>query len=363
MPFARVVLVALIGICALGCAASEDDEETSTAGDALTASRPPPGGYSWTKSTNEVRKSVPVKKNGDWQVVYSVRLSDLGAGERIAARGEVQLTVCQASDVGNGTTCKRIAPFAPRYTAKIVLASSANDANGKDVTGTSDITCTHLIHHCAVAIPEGITNGVSGTKFVNLVVSAVDDAATDRDVMEVNEGNGGVYVTRIDDTAKVHGDSVEGRQLSNGSMNLDQENDHPRKPHVTLQAKVGNVKRGDVIDVDALIEANTKGGGSKPAGCQGARDPLITSEVYVSKRDGDPMGSKIGVIDEKNGKNCAIGDTCNYRKSGSVQLPKDTPKEVFVSVVSWGGRSCSAPNDEWKLGGSSKLDVGVRRQP
>ena len=75
------------------------------------------------------------------------------------------------------------------------------------------------------------------------------------------------------------------------------------------------------------------------------------------------MGTKLGVIDPKNGKNCAIGDTCNYRKSGSVQLPKDTPSEVFVSVVSWGGRSCSAPNDEWKLGNASKLDVGVRRQP
>src|SRR5205085_6152390 len=118
MPFARVVVVALSGICALGCAPA-DEEETETAGEALTASRPPPGGYSWAKSTNEVRDSVPVNKNGEWQVVYSVRLTDLAAGERIAARGEVQLTVCQESDLGNGQPCRRIAPFSPHYKAKI----------------------------------------------------------------------------------------------------------------------------------------------------------------------------------------------------------------------------------------------------
>ena len=43
--------------------------------------------------------------------------------------------------------------------------------------------------------------------------------------------------------------------------------------------------------------------------------------------------------------------------TGAVQLPKNVPNTVYVSVVSMGGRSCSAPNDEWSLGNDSKLVV------
>jgi hypothetical protein len=116
-----------------------------------------------------------------------------------------------------------------------------------------------------------------------------------------------------------------------------------------------------VIDAEALIVAKTRGSGSKPAGCQGARDPLITHQVFVSKHQGDPLGSKIASLTAKNGVNCRLGNSCTYRKSGAYQLPKSTPSTVYVSVISWGGRSCSAPNDEWSLGASSELLVTRRR--
>jgi hypothetical protein len=144
-------------------------------------------------------------------------------------------------------------------------------------------------------------------------------------------------------------------------MQLDMENKHPRKPHVTLRATLHDVKPGDVIDADAVIVAKTRGSGAKPAGCSGARDPLISHQVLVSKHKADPLGSKIGSLTAKNGVNCRLDSSCTYRKSGAIQLPKSTPNTVYVSVISWGGRSCSAPNDEWSLGNRSTLKVSRRR--
>jgi hypothetical protein len=339
-----------------GCALSSDETATSDA--ELRA--PPSGGYAWSRGTHERRDSVPIDSNGSWQVVYSVPVPHLDPSEHLSVRGEVQLTVCQQSDLDKKTPCLRVTPFDPKYKVKIVLGDAPNDGNGKDLSETHDIECTHLRHHCALAVPEAIAGGFNGSKYVNLVVSAVDSHAQNDDRMIVNQGDGAVYVTRIDGKAKLHGDATSGHVAEGGWMKLDMENAHPRRPHVTLQAKLHDLHHGDVIDVDAVIEAVTSGSGGKPAGCDGARDPLVTNEVFLSSHENDPLASKIAMISPKNGKNCGIGDTCSYRKSGSFQVAHDEPGDSWVSVVSYGGRSCSAPSDEWRLGGQSDLHVSVR---
>jgi hypothetical protein len=224
-----------------------------------------------------------------------------------------------------------------------------------------DMTCTHFKHHCALAIDERVTDGLSGFKFANLVAAAVGGNPSSKDLMEVNEQHGGVYVTRIAANAPVQGKDIRGHVVESGWMQLDMENKHPRKPHITLGATLDNAMPGDVIDAHAVIAAKTRGSGAKPANCSGARDPLITHQVIVSKHKADPLGSKIGSLTAKNGVNCRLGNTCTYRKSGAFQLPNNTPSTVYVSVVSWGGRSCSAPNDDWSLGNMSALKVTRRR--
>jgi hypothetical protein len=342
----------------LGCAIETDGELIGET--ALELGPAAAAGYAFARDTKENRKSVPIKAKNAWRVVYSVPLQDLHQGERIAVRGEVQLTTCQASDLGNGP-CKRVTPFDPKMKAKIVLGTTKNDAKGRALSNKRAMTCTHFKHHCTLAIDEQVTGDLSGFKFANLVVAATGSNPNSKDLMEVNAHHGGLYVTRIGASAPAQGKSIPGHVVTSGWMRLDMENKHPRKPHVTLQATVSDARPGDVIDAEALIVARTRGSGSKPAGCSGARDPLILHQVFVSTKKGDPLGTKIGTLTAKNGVNCKLGNSCTYRKSGAVKLPKSTPSTVHVSVISWGGRSCSAPNDEWSLGNASALKVSRRR--
>lgn len=352
------LLGCVVAALATGCVAGTGDGAASN--DAALGA-PTADGYAWARSTTELRESVPIDKSDAWRVVYSVAVKDLDGGERLAVRGEVQLTVCQASDLGKSSPCHRVTPFDPRYKAKIVLGGSPSDAAGDDLSKTEDIVCTHLRHHCAVALGEEVTGGHDGSKYVNLVVAAVDPQAGGSDLMIVNQGDGGVYVTRIGAQAKPKAATAAGHVTTGGWMQLDMANASPRAPHVTLQAALHGVGPGDVVDVDALVEADTRGSGGKPLGCSGARDPLVTNEVVVSRHAGDPLGTALGTVARRNGKNCDLGDTCAYRKSASYELPAGTPSDVYVSVVSWGGRSCSAPGDAWKLGGASAVRVGLRR--
>ena len=360
---ARAVGLWLLPLAATtGCIVSPDDEAEVLDTTELGVGPAPDGGYTFGRSAHELRKSVPISNGAaEWRVIYSVPLSDLGPQERVAVRGEVQLTTCQKSDVDQNTPCQRISPFNPKFQVKVVLGSSKGDSSGKALSETSGVTCTHFEHHCAVAIKQEVTDGLAGSKFANLVVAASAGGATSKDVMIVDEDHGGLYVTRIGAGAEVHGKQFDGTDVSPAWMKLDMANEHPREPHVTLQATVANAQPGDILDVDALIEAKTHGQGSKPAGCQGAREPLLSHQVFVSKHKQDPIASKIAAITAKNGSNCDLDDTCKYRKSGAIQLPEDTPDTVHVSVVSWGGRSCSASGDEWKLGGASWLRVGRLR--
>jgi hypothetical protein len=347
---------AFIAFAMTGCIVGEDQLSEPVDEQDLAVAPPKATGYAFAKDGGERKKSVPIESHENWHVVYSVPAKDLAPAERLAVRGEVQLTTCQASDLGD-TPCKRITPFDPKFAVKIVLGTSDHDATGKDLSQKRDTTCSHFDHHCAVAIDERTSSNLSGFGFVNLVVSATGSSPGKQDLMIVDDHHGGVYATRIGAKADASGSQVPGKIRTSGWMKLDMANAHPRKEHTTLQATVHGVSAGDVLSVEALVEAKTRGSGSKPAGCQGARDPLITNQIFLSKHANDPVASKLGSFTAKNGQNCKLGTTCKYRKSGAMQLPKSVPSTVYVSVVSMGGRSCSAPNDEWSLGNDSKLVV------
>ncbi|MEZ4448405.1 MAG: hypothetical protein R3B09_02920 [Nannocystaceae bacterium] len=319
----------------------------------------PDGGFRFARTTEERRGYVRIQKSSTWRVVYSIEVEALKASEALAVRGEVQLTTCQASDLGD-TPCKRITPFDPKYKAKIVLGDGPGDADGVLLSEVGDVTCSHFKHHCALALDESKTGDLKGTKYVNLVVAATGPAPSTKDRMIVDEGHGGLYVTRIGAGADAKGEAAAMKDVSPSWMSLDTEDVEPRAPHVTFQVKLTGAEAGEIVDVDAKIVAVTEGHGGKPGGCSGARDPLITHQVFLSKHAGDPIGSKLGALTAKNGGNCHLDDQCTYRKSGALALPKGAPGTVYVSVVSTGGRSCSSSQDRWKVGGAS--EVTVRRR-
>jgi hypothetical protein len=363
---ARLAFAAVFAACVPACAASEDEDEP--VGESTEEVRAPESdGFAFAQSRDEKEKAVPVTSRGDaWKTIYSVRLDGLGKAERVAVRGEVQLTRCHSSDVEKGTPCKSAlgdnADLA--YEAKIVVGGAANDANGDRVAPAVSVKCSHFDHHCALAIDESVVTGLAGTKFVKLIVAAKGDGK----VMIVDEGHGGLAVTRIGKDAARAGKSFTARRESDKPMDSDasdlrQANGLPgRKSHVTFRQRIDDARPGDLLDVDARIIAITKSGGSRPGGCSGAREPLITHQVFLSTGM-DAEGTKIGTLTAKNGTNCRLDARCGYDKSGAASVPKNHPpgKPVYVSVVSSGGRSCAGSGDEWRIDGDSKMTVRRRR--
>ncbi len=357
------ILVLLVAAC--GAPIEEKEEPVDSTEDALRA--PPPDGFSFAQSRKEKEKSVPTTNGGNaWKTIYAVRLDDLGPDERIAVRGEVQLTRCHSSDVEKGTPCKDALRDNADvgFEAKIVIGNSASNAAGDRIGPEKGLECSHFDHHCALALDEAIATDLAGTKLVKLVVASKGDGK----LMIVDEGHGGLFVTRMGKNADRGGKTFESRRESNDWMDSDasdvrQARGLPgRKSHVTFQQKIDNANPGDVFDVDARIIAITKSGGSRPGNCSGAREPLITHEVFLSTGS-DPEKSKIGTLTAKNGTNCRLDARCRYEKSGAVEVPRSHPegKPLFVSIVSMAGRSCAGSGDAWRVDGDSKMTVRRRR--
>ena len=330
---------------------STNDGASAETSEALSAA--PASGFSFARDTNEKSRTVPITKNGDWKVVYSVPVNKLTASERVAVRGEVTLSRCVPSE---GAPCKRDTPFDPKVTVKVVLGSSANDASGPELSRSPSLTCSRRDHHCTLVIGEMVTKNLTGNKFVNLVVAAEGNAATSQDLMLVEDHHGGVYVTRMGASADEAGRRTAGKDVSPSSMPIDNVDDNGngsrRDGHVTLRARVDGVRPNDILDIDAVIVAKVD---------DGSCDPLIAHQVFVSKNDGaDPESSALATLTAHNGTNC-LDSTCRYEKSAAGSLPAGTPSTVYVSVVSKAGRSCVQQGDKWHLGAGSELEVRVRR--
>ena len=331
----------------LACSAATDDSARTD--DALGAAAP--GRFAFARDTKERRTTVPITSSRDWRVIYSVPLDALSPNERVAVRGEVTLSKCVPSE---GAPCSRVTPFVQRFAAKVVLGSSASDATGPDLSDTTSLTCSTRDHHCTLVVDETISGGFTGKRFANLVVAASGNGSS-IDVAKVEEGHGGVYVTRIGPGADAGGQRVVGNDVSPQWMTVDDVDSNGsarRDAHVTMRARLDGVKPGDVVDVDARVLARID---------DGSCDPLIMNQVFVStKNDDDPEASRVATLTAQNGTNCT-GASCTLRKSGADALPKGTPSTVWVSVVSKAGRSCAQSGDRWQLGASSKLWVRVRR--
>jgi hypothetical protein len=344
----------LFGTLTSGCAAAsgdEDSEDVGESGDALTA--PGANGFALGSDTHERASVAPITSNGnDWRVVYSVPVSKLSSSERVAVRGEVTLSMCAPSE---GQPCNRPTPFSPSFTAKIVLGSSAKDVSGPNLAASPSITCSRRDHHGTLVIDESVKKGLSGNKFVNLVVAAKGNGNS-QDLMKVEQAHGGVYVTRIGASADANGTRVPSNEVAPSSMKIDNVDTNGaagrRDPHVLFRARLDNAQPGDLVDVSAVIHAKIN---------DGACDPLIMHQVFVSKNDNDdPESSRVATVTAQNGTNCT-GSACTYKKSGAAKLPAGTPSTVYVSVVAKAGRSCVQSGDSWSVAGGSDMTVRVRR--
>lgn len=380
-------LLALACLAACACTASADEgaEETGEISDAIktvaTVKAPKPTGITFGRATRELRESVPIaKKRMDQpKVLASVKVSDLATSEQLLLRGELTLSTCGGKDIsgdasdGEKNPCSipqlKASPYnyAPHFVAFIALGKSPGDTGGPKLSNVQDTSCTLREHHCTIAIPQVTTKpGRNDAEaYVNLVVAADDPAARGFDLMIVEQTHVILAVTRLGPGAappidrKATNDSLE-----TGRIDIDRENGDggalgvdPKVHHPIYQVKVDGLKPGDVIAADAKLVAKVFNG---PSAC----DAYMSQEILITKDKNGFSGKKSGNewLTPVNGKNCTDhGGECTFRKSGAVEMGKDTASTMYVTLMATAGRSCVPPGYVWETRNGGSLDVTVRR--
>jgi hypothetical protein len=373
--------VVLLAACTIDDPESTFDTDAAR-GPMVYIGPPPAGGVAFGRDTSERIYGVHIRDQAHRQprVVYSVRLDDVRADEKLLLRGEVVLSRCNRKDIAGESGDAKNTPcdskdmvrdpygYTPRFSAAFVIAGSPTDATGTRVSGWFDRNCTEGQHHCALALPE-VTVGdppAAAERYVNLVVSAdaQDHDARSWDVMEVEQDKGALAVTRVAAGGGGHAIVKRSEQLlAAGSLGIDrpeEDGDPTQVRHRLYRLQLSGLHGGDVIDADARMRAVLGNGFT----C----DPLITAEVIVTAdpQARDPKGPHDERITVKNGANCAdhSNDGCKYEESGAVRLKHGAPDTMYVSYLATALRSCAAPDgsDSWKARASDGfLEVHVRR--
>jgi hypothetical protein len=372
-------------VAASGCSASDPaPEDTGEAADAVTSTptvkAPKPTETTFGRATKDRLTQVPIatKRFAQPKVLLSVKLDDVTTAETLLLRGELTLSTCGGKDIsgdasdGEKNPCSipelKRSPYgySPHFGAYIALGSSAGDTNGAKLSAVHDVSCSGREHHCTNAIPQvNAKTQNPRNAYVNLVVGADDPAARGFDLMIVEQDHAVLTVTRLGAKAappilrKATSDSLE-----KGKIDIDREDGDggplgvdPKIHHPIYQVKLDGLKPGDIVDADASLVAHVHGG---PADC----DAYMSQEIVIT-RDSNPNGQKRPGdewLTQVNGKNCTDhGGSCGYRKSGAVELGRDAPASMFVTLVATAGRTCVPPGYTWETGNGGSLDVTVRR--
>ena len=377
---------ALLWIVLAGCVTEDDvelDFATAAAGAKPPEAKPPDAtGVAFARDASERIFGVHIRDEPHRQpkVVYSVRLADVRAGEKLLLRGEVTLSRCNRKDVAGESGDSKHTPcdsdrmerdpygYNPRFSAAFVLANSPTDATGDRVSNWFDRGCSEGQHHCALALPEVAVTGLpdAAETFVNLVVTADARGANARSwhVMEVEQQKGALAVTRVGAAAAGRVISERSNDLRTASkMGIDrprEDGDPTQVRQLLYQVKLVGLQPGDVVDVDARMRAVLDGGFT----C----DPLITAEVLLTKDPDarEPKAQHDERITIKNGANCAdhSNQGCKYEESGAVRLESGVPDTMYASYLAVALRSCAAANgsDTWQADPQDGfLAVHVRR--
>ncbi len=342
---------------------------------------PRPNEITFGRDNKDRLTEVPITKGrlDKPKVLLSVKLEDLTTSEDLLLRGELTLSTCGGKDIsgdasdGEKNPCSipelKRSPYgySPHFGAYIVLGSSADDTDGPKLSSMHDTSCSGREHHCTIAIPQQRTKSpvAAKGKYANLVVAADDPAARSFDLMIVERDHAVLAVTRVANGA---GGAVAQKSskdsLAKGNIDIDREEGDggplgvdPKVHHEIYQVKLEGLRPGDIIDADAKLVAKVHGG---PAAC----DAYMSQEIVVTSTPNATGKKKPGDewLTQVNGKNCTDhGGECTYRKSGAVQLGRDAPATMFVTLVATAGRTCVPPGYVWEVGNGGSLDVSVRR--
>ena len=368
-PLLTVCVAMASGACAFE-GATEDDVYGTTAEELKSVAAPGPRRpLTFARDTSERIDGVPVYRDSRPRMdgarpIYTVRADDVSAGERFRLRAQVMVSRCGRKDIwglsdeGDGSPCATRAmrdhpyDFAPRVHAAFTV-SDRREGAGRRISDWFSMVCTDGKHHCTLATPEIVVGDIppGERRFLKLVVASSGPDARVRDghVIEVEQGRGGLYVTRElpgHTTTRTRRQDAPriGRWL--GIDQTEDEGDHTLVRRQIFRVKLRHLEPGDVIEVDGRMRAEIR---MRDPGC----DPLINTQVILTRRRdaSQPHGSPDGVIAGRAGANCtAHGGSCVYETTGAIGVGGDVEPTMFVSLVAYAKRSCAAPGgrDTWR---------------
>ncbi len=343
-----------------------------------------------TGNDSEIARTVPIGKGAgaERRVVMSLQagnLGDLRDGDRLDASAEVEVSVCLKPNELHRSSrpcIGRTYGYDPSVRAELVLAEGTR-ADGVSL-GSDRLTCAqsqpNRNHHCVLVIDGGIDIDEAAalpcnpeTCHINLVLSARDGKARRGHKLVVGADSGGRAVNgdkgRINFIRYRPGSQQREQPLATSarrrsSLPIAQEGGDP-KDRVVYSVELGGLRAGEQLVIDGRMVARI---GRHPYNVFQTNSLVLSENPDSTSREGWPerVGDLNGQIAEANGFNCTQGDSahedpCTARKVGVLEITRDSPKTLYVNLVT--GMAAQADFDNRHHAGDTAkvLDDGFLR--
>jgi hypothetical protein len=301
---------------------------------------------------SELRETVPITREPDAapRIVLAMgpgKLSGLDRGDRLELSSEVQVTV--DCDRPQPRCAGRPYDFDPRVTVSLELAPRKSVGAPSAVVARTTLTCRQRLpnrqHHCPVVFDRAIGVGEHfpcplDHCFANLVVSSHSPQARggERMIIGANKPSGRIVQNKSRLNAIRIGRGVSGHRLQTGKLRRRSLRLRPQRK-VILSQRVDDLRRGDVLAVDASIRSDVRRLGYSA---------LVGAQLIVARGPRANMPSRLvrrsvwqqGLISPLNGTNCTpVQSPCPTRKVGVVKVRRDVrggsgaPSPLFVNLV------------------------------
>lgn len=385
----RGALALAIAACAVGAVALPAAAERGTDQRLQVA---------WSGLGAERVKTIPItkRKGSKPRVVMSLPPGKVGAvrsEDGVYANAEVEVSVNCLEPMPK--CVGKIYHFSPYYRAQLVLApgpKAAKPRNTAPISAWRRQRCSqelpHRNHHCVLAI-EGTRKLGSGKNlpcercYVNLVLDAyhkkaknghrlIIGADSDSGISQ-DKGTINSAVWRPGPRPKVAPATT--RRPSTRRIPVAPQSGHGKKGKVVISRRLGDLRAGEQLLVDARVKVKTKHLGY---GALLQSQLVLSEKPYSTKRVGNPLkiASSKGIISAQNGFNCTRGKSghkspCTVRKLGVIRIFKDSRTKpelgegpfvplyvnlVMQSKAEYGGHR-HRPGDVAKVAKRARLEV------
>lgn len=368
LPAFGLVIIASL---APGCMAAGEPEATDEVDESVDAIGPVWVGrttqeapeFRRLKSPSDGIKIYPSasQAKADARIIYSVQLPNFASIDTIATRAEVQISRCAPVDIGGGSKDAATSPcpqmhknnaynYNPQVYVAFVQAKSLT-GKGKLISQWFESTCDRSEHHCAIALPEVAKKlNPSDGKYIHLVLAAAHKDAKPGQIMEIDEGQGTLTVSKFNLPNEHRFDSK--KLITTKVLDVGVPGDSTRE--LFYQVKLPNLQAGDVIDIDGKLIARKHS--------ENPCHPLLTTQVVLSTNPADLNGGANTSFGAMNGRNCASPPDCIRKKSGALQVQK--AGTYYVSLVGRALKNCAddaGQNRRWEAVTGGWLNARVRR--